>query len=591
MTTTELQKEGVTTFEQYPLHDWVLKAIKDLGYQHPTPIQEKTISLLLKKDTDIIALAQTGTGKTAAFGIPLLHKIDIDKKQPQALIIAPTRELSVQITQDIQNLSKYEPRISVVAVYGGANIENQIRSIKKGCQIIAATPGRLVDLIDRRAVDLSDIKILVLDEADEMLNMGFKYDIDYIIEQTFDNKQTWLFSATMPPGVARIAKQYMHDAVEISAGDKNAVAPNIEHIYYVINNNKHRYLALKRVIDYYPDIFGIVFCRTKSDTQKVADLLIKDGYSADALHGDLSQAQRDFVMKRFRNHQIQLLIATDVAARGIDIDNVTHVINYDLPDDLEVYTHRSGRTARAGKSGVSIAIVTPYETRKIKDLEKFTKAKFHRALIPTGIQVCQKQLLHLVNRIKNTQVDENAIQEFLPSIMESLSELSKEELIKKLVWEEFNRFYTYYQNAPDINNLKDLDVSSHHSANRFFINLGEMDGFNWRSLKDFISDETGIPTTAIKNTDVKKSFSFFEVSSNDVDKVMALNGKQFNNRTISIEKSARQKKEGERSSVSDFKSYRKDRYSENRYGGGYNNRYNENKDYKEKRKRIYRNND
>ncbi len=577
MHNTETPTQGTITFKNYPLSEWIQKAIDDLGYQTPTPIQQQTIPLLLEKNTDIIALAQTGTGKTAAFSIPMLHKIDTSKKHPQALIIAPTRELCVQIANDIKNLSKYKSEIQTVAVYGGANIETQINALRKGGQIIAATPGRLVDLIDRKAVDLSDIKILVLDEADEMLNMGFKDDIDYIIDQTFDNKQTWLFSATMPPEVSRIAKNYMHQPIEISVGNKNAAAPNIEHVYYIISSNKHRYLALKRIIDYYPDIFGIIFCRTKADTQKIADQLIKDGYSADALHGDLSQAQRDFVMKRFRNHQLQLLVATDVAARGIDIDNITHVINYDLPDDLEVYTHRSGRTARAGKSGISIAIVTPSESKKIKDLERFAKTKFHRALIPTGIQVCEKQLLHLVETIKNTTVDEQAIQNYLPAVFESLKDLSKEELIKKLVWEEFNRFYTYYQNAPDINNLKDVDVSSHRQTQRYFINLGEVDGFNWRSLKDFISDETGIPVTSIKNTDVKKTFSFFEISSTDADKLSSLAGKSFNNRTISIEKSNREK------NIS-----RKSDYSNDKFSNKKNEFYKHSGEERPKRKRIYK---
>ena len=581
MTTTH---EGTIPFSHYPLAEWIQQALHDLGYQSATPIQQQTIPLLLEKDTDIVALAQTGTGKTAAFAIPLLHKIDTDKKQPQVLIIAPTRELCVQIAKDIKNLSKYQPTISTVAVYGGANIDTPIKAIKKGCHIIAATPGRLVDLIDRNVVDLSEIKILILDEADEMLHMGFKDDIDYIIEQTFDNKQTWLFSATMPPEVTLIAKNYLHNPVEIILGNKNAAAVNIEHVYYVINSHKHRYLALKRMIDFYPDIFGIIFCRTKADTQKIADQLIKDGYNADTLHGDLSQAQRDFVMKRFRNHQLQLLVATDVAARGLDIDNITHVIHYDLPDDREVYTHRSGRTARAGRSGTSIVIVTSSEIRKIKDLEKFAKIKFHRALIPTGIQVCEKQLLHLVNRIKNIEVKEETIQEYLPAITETLNTLSKEELIKKLVWEEFNRFYTYYQNAPDINHMNDIDISSHRPSSRYFINLGELDGFNWRSLKDFIADETGILNTGIRNTDVKKSFSFFEITTDEADKLMILQGKIFNNRRICIEKSSPDKA---------FK-FHKDKTN------GYSSRKNytsapknsdnkwEQKEHPEKRRRIYR---
>ncbi len=561
-------------FKNYPLSDWILNGINDMGFETPTPIQQKTIPLLTQNNTDIIALAQTGTGKTAAFGIPLLQKIDLKSKNTQALIIVPTRELCLQITNDIKNLSKYQrDSINIVAVYGGTSIENQIKQIKQGAQIIVATAGRLVDLIDRKAVQLSSIKILVLDEADEMLNMGFKDDIDYILQYASSNKQIWLFSATMPDDVANVIKHYMKNPTEIKIGSTNAAASNIQHVYYIINQSKHRYLALKRIIDYSPDIFGIIFCRTKIDTQKIADQLIKDKYNADALHGDLSQAQRDFVMKRFRNRQLQLLVATDVAARGIDVEDITHIINYDLPDDIEVYTHRSGRTARAGKHGTSIAIATPSETRKIKDIEKFAKVKFHRLLIPTSIQVCEKQLLHLVNTIKNTSINEEAIKGYLPLIFDNLKELSKEELIKKLVWEEFNRFYTYYQNAPDINNMRDIDVSTHRQSYRLFINLGALDGFNWRSLKDYIAYETDISFNNIRNIDVKKSFSFFEIPTNELEKAMSLNGKQFNNRIISVEKSDNKNNKFNKKTSSTKETWK------NQQNGG-----------REKRKRIYKNN-
>ena len=379
------------TFQESGLNSDLIKAVTDLGFTSPTPIQEQTIALLATERTDLVALAQTGTGKTAAFGLPLLNQIDVADKNVQALILAPTRELCVQITNDIKNYSKYLKGFNVTAIYGGARIDGQIKEIRRGVQVIAATPGRLIDMIERGVIKLSTVQTVILDEADEMLNMGFKEDLDIILRETPASKNTWLFSATMPKEVERIARNYMSNPKELSTGKKNEGADNLEHIYYVVSP-RDRYLALKRVADFYPDIFGIVFCRTKAETQEVADLLIKDGYSADALHGDLSQSQRDFVMKRFRSKTLQMLVATDVAARGIDVNNVTHVINYNLPEDTENYTHRTGRTARAGKSGIAIAIITPKDTGKIKDIERIIKKKFTKSSVPNGLEVCEKQL-------------------------------------------------------------------------------------------------------------------------------------------------------------------------------------------------------
>lgn len=575
------------TFEELGLQDSLMKAINDLGYKNPTPIQEQTIPLLTEKTTDVVALAQTGTGKTAAFGFPILNKFNPKNTDTQALILAPTRELCIQITNDLKNFGKYINGLNIVAVYGGSSIENQIRDIKRGAQIIAATPGRLVDLIERKAVKLHTIDIVVLDEADEMLNMGFKEDLDLILEQTPPTKNTWLFSATMPREVERIAKNYMNDPVELSAGKRNEGATNITHLYYTVNQ-RDRYLALKRIADFYPEIFGMVFCRTKAETQQVADALIKDGYSADALHGDLSQSQRDFVMKRFRNRTLQMLVATDVAARGIDVDNITHVINYNLPEDVENYTHRSGRTARAGRSGISIVIVTPKEAGKIRDIEKILNKKFERASIPTGVEVCEKQLFHLVHQLHEVEVKDEEIEKYLPKVYEELKDLSKEELIKRFISEEFNRFYTYYQNAPDLNSSE--GGSSNNRTKRFFINMGMMDGFNRNSLKEFLADVVRIHPRMIFNIDVKSSFSFFETESKFVDTFMSLNksGIEFNNRAVSVEISERRYKEnsggdGERRSGGDRKFGGK-KYGDKKFGGDRGDRkYSDKKSYGDKK--------
>lgn len=537
------------TFQELGLNSDLLKAVTDLGFETPTPIQQQTIPLLSKQQTDLVALAQTGTGKTAAFGLPMLSTIDCNNKSVQALILAPTRELCVQITNDIKNYGKYLKGFGVTAIYGGARIDGQIKDIKRGVQVVAATPGRLIDMIERRAINLKTVKVVILDEADEMLNMGFKDDLDTILKETPEEKNTWLFSATMPKEVERIARTYMEKPIELTTGKKNEGADNLEHIYYVVSP-RDRYLALKRVADYYPDIFGIVFCRTKAETQEVADALIKDGYSADALHGDLSQSQRDFVMKRFRSKTLQMLVATDVAARGIDVNDVTHVINYNLPEDVENYTHRTGRTARAGKSGIAIAIITPKDSGKIKDIERIIKKKFEKKNVPNGLEVCEKQLFHLVHKLHNVEVKDEEIESFLPAIYEELKDLSKEELIKRVISEEFNRFHEYYDNAPDLNIVKgSVDGAFGNSrTTRFFVNMGMLDGFNIHSLKDFLSDAVKLHHRMVFNVDVKSSFSFFETESKLVDNFMALNSQdlEFNNRKISLEVSNRKMKEGGR---------------------------------------------
>ncbi len=512
----------------------LLKAVTEMGFESPTPIQEQTIAQLKDKSSDIVALAQTGTGKTAAFGLPLLSKLDLTSRFTQALILAPTRELCMQISKDLINYSKYMGGLKVTAVYGGAPIMTQIRDLKNGSQVVVATPGRLIDLIDRKAMDLSHVDVVVLDEADEMLNMGFKDDLDLILGNTPPTKNTWLFSATMPREVERIASKYMESPLEISVGKKNQGAENIQHIYYTVNQ-RDRYAALKRIADFYPDIFGIVFCRTKAETQEVADNLIKDGYNADAIHGDLSQAQRDLVMKRFRSRTLQMLVATDVAARGIDVNNVTHVINYNLPEEAENYTHRSGRTGRAGKSGIAIAIVTPREVNKIKDIERIMGNSFTKADVPDGVAVCEKQLFHLVTKLHEVEVKDDEIEKYLPNIYEELKDLTKEELIKRFISEEFNRFYNYYQNSQDLN--MGNDGGSNGKTTRFFVNMGVLDGFNKNSIKDFLVEISNIQARMIFNIDVKNSFSFFETENKFVDPLLALNkaGIEFNGRGISFE--------------------------------------------------------
>jgi ATP-dependent RNA helicase DeaD len=528
-------------FEQLGLSESLLKAILDLGFENPTEVQEKAIPLLLEKDTDMVALAQTGTGKTAAFGFPLIQKIDADNRNTQALILSPTRELCLQITNEIKNYSKYEKGINVVAVYGGASISEQARDIKRGAQIIVATPGRMQDMINRGLVNISQINYCILDEADEMLNMGFYEDIVNILSTSPDEKSTWLFSATMPQEVARIAKQFMSDPLEITVGAKNSGSATVSHEFYLVNA-RDRYEALKRLADANPDIFSVVFCRTKRDTQQVAERLIEDGYSAAALHGDLSQSQRDSVMKSFRGRQIQMLVATDVAARGIDVDNITHVVNYQLPDEIEIYNHRSGRTGRAGKLGTSIVIVTKSELRKISSIERTIKQKFEEKTLPSGIEICEIQLLHLANKIKDTEVD-HEIDNYLPAINNVLESLSKEELIKKMVSVEFNRFINYYKKTRDLNTQSAGDRSSDREprdnnggAIRYFVNIGSRDNFDWMSLKDYLKETLDLGRDDVFKVDVKEGFSFFNTDPEHTDKVMEiLNNLQLEGRRINVE--------------------------------------------------------
>ncbi|WP_333879026.1 DEAD/DEAH box helicase [Flavobacterium sp.] len=526
-------------FEQLGLNESLLLAIKDLGFENPSEVQEKAIPVLLEQNTDLVALAQTGTGKTAAFGFPLIQKIDAEDKSTQALILSPTRELCLQITNEIKQYSKYVKGLHTVAVYGGASITEQAREVKRGAQIIVATPGRMQDMINRGLVNIKNINFCILDEADEMLNMGFYEDIVSILSDTPDEKNTWLFSATMPAEVARIAKKFMHDPAEVTVGTKNSGSATVSHEFYVVNA-RDRYEALKRLADANPDIFSVVFCRTKRDTQAVAEKLIEDGYNAAALHGDLSQAQRDSVMKSFRGRQVQMLVATDVAARGIDVDNVTHVVNYQLPDEIETYNHRSGRTGRAGKLGTSIVIVTKSEIRKIHAIEKIIKQKFEEKTIPSGIEICEIQLLHLANKIKDTEVD-HEIDNYLPAINEVLDGLSKEELIKKMVSVEFNRFINYYKKKRDLSGEKSDRSSEPREIRagdpvRYFVNIGARDDFDWMQLKDFLKETLDLGRDDVFKVDVKEGFSFFNTDGEHTDKVMSiLNGYELNGRRINVE--------------------------------------------------------
>jgi ATP-dependent RNA helicase DeaD len=489
----------------------------------------------LESETDLVALAQTGTGKTAAFGFPLIQKIDSNSRTTQGLILSPTRELCLQITKEMQAYSKYERNINVVAIYGGASITDQARQIKKGAQIIVATPGRMKDMISRRLVDISKIDYCILDEADEMLNMGFMEDIKDILSGTPNDKSTWLFSATMPKEVSIIAKKFMHSPQEITVGAKNSGASTVQHEYYVVGG-RDRYPALKRLADTNPDIFSVIFCRTKRDTQKVAENLIEDGYNAGALHGDLSQNQRDLVMNSFRKRQIQMLVATDVAARGIDVDDITHVINYQLPDEIETYTHRSGRTGRAGKSGISMVIITRSEQRKIKAIENKINQKFIAKQIPSGMEICEIQLYHLANKIKDTKIN-NDVENYLPAINDVLQGIDREELIKKIVSVEFTRFSNYYNKTKDLNSSssgrdRDNDGDRDRSdgrrggetptsgAVRYFINVGEKDGYDWMTLKDFIRDTVGLGQEDVFKVDVKESFSFFNTESESTQQIL-----------------------------------------------------------------------
>ena len=554
-------------FEQLGLNAALLQAIGDMGFETPSEVQEKAIPVLLEQETDLVALAQTGTGKTAAFGFPLLQKIDVEDRSTQALILSPTRELCLQITNELKQYSKYIKGLHVVAVYGGASITEQAREVKRGAQVIVATPGRMQDMINRGFVNIKNIAYCILDEADEMLNMGFYDDICAILSDTPDDKSTWLFSATMPAEVARIAKKFMADPVEITVGAKNSGTATVSHEFYVVNA-RDRYEALKRLADANPDIFSVIFCRTKRDTQAVAEKLIEDGYNAAALHGDLSQAQRDSVMKSFRGRQIQMLVATDVAARGIDVDNVTHVINYQLPDEIETYNHRSGRTGRAGKLGTSIVIITKSEVRKIHTIEKIIKQKFEEKTIPSGIEICEIQLLHLANKIHDTEID-HEIDNYLPAIYQVFENLSKEDLIRKMVSVEFNRFLNYYKKKKDLSSERSSERSSGGSikagdAVRYFINIGTRDDFDWMKLKDFLREALDLGRDDVFKVDVKEGFSFFNTDGEHAERVMDIfSNFQLEGRKINVEIS-KNDNGGRKSGRGDFggKRERRDRFAD-----------------------------
>ena len=529
------------SFETLGLSGEIVEAVRKLGFETPTPVQLKAIPVLLQGDQDVVGLAQTGTGKTAAFGLPLIQLIDEKDTTTRALVLAPTRELCMQITSDFESFAKSVKRLNIVAVYGGASITDQIRKIKRGAQIIVATPGRLMDLLDRRVVNLSVIKYLVLDEADEMLNMGFKEDIDHILTHTSGEKNVWLFSATMPPDVRRIANTYMQHPVELTVGEKNQGNQNIEHQYMLVEE-RDRYLALKRIVDFNLEIFGLIFCRTKVDTQRIAEHLIKDGYNADSLHGDLTQQQRDRVMRNFKSKALQLLVATDVAARGIDVNNITHVIHMNMPDEIEFYTHRSGRTARAGKTGVSIALISKRELQKIRQIEKMIKSNFEKIPVPTGEEVCEKRVLNIVHRLREVHLAENEISHFLPAVYQELQDLSKEEIIKRFTALEFNHFLDYYRGAPDLNKTdKSERFEKSHTdqvvaGDRLFINLGKMDGLDSGKLLAMICDRCKISRDKIGRIDLKGAYSFFEVEKDFTSVVKDnIHGFEFKGRVVRIE--------------------------------------------------------
>jgi ATP-dependent RNA helicase DeaD len=577
------------TFHELGLQAEILSALDEIGFVNPTPIQEQAIPFLLESHDNLIARAQTGTGKTAAFGLPIIQKINTEQHQTQVLILSPTRELALQIANDLRTYAKYFAKLNIVTVYGGTSIDTQIRELSRGAQIVVGTPGRVLDLIKRRRLVIDQIRFLVLDEADEMLNMGFKDELDAILESTPADKQNLLFSATMPFEMEKIAKKYITNPHKITVDKENTGASTVNHNYYLVQA-RDRYKALKRVVDYFPNVYGIVFCRTRIETKEVADRLMQDGYNADALHGDLSQSQRDYVMARFRKNQIQLLIATDVAARGLDVDNLTHVINYDLPDDPEVYVHRSGRTGRAGKEGISVSILHLREKSKLRTIEKMVGKKFEKILVPSGTQICERQLFHLIDKMQNVDVDHDQIDQFIPAISEKLSHLSKEEIIKGFVSMEFNRFLDYYKNAEDINvsdkperqlersdrndrgdrrdrndrndrgdrrdrndrgdrrersdrgdrsdkgGERSSDRAPKGDFQRFFINIGTKDNANIGDILSLVSKSLRKREAKIGKIDILQSFSFFEVEKKYSDKIIdSFKEKEFNGRELLVQ--------------------------------------------------------
>jgi len=521
-------KKNEMSFDEMGLKQEILRAIDTLGFETPTPIQGKAIPEILNGHTDFIGLAQTGTGKTAAFGLPMIHLVDFNVPNLQGLILCPTRELCIQISDHLTQYARYFKKSAIAAVYGGASISDQIRQIRKGAQIVVATPGRLIDLMKRRVIRLAGIEYAILDEADEMLNMGFQEDIDEILRHTPANKRTWLFSATMPPAAERIAESYMDNPVEITIGSRNKNADNIAHTCYVVKE-KDRYQALKRIIDYAPDIFGLIFCRTRKETQTVAEKLRKEGYNAESLHGDLSQAQRTHIMQKFRNRSLQILVATDVAARGLDVDDITHVINYNLPDEPERYTHRSGRTARAGKSGHSAVLVNTREVRKIGLVERQAGIRFRFDKIPDGHAICEKQLYALVDKMVQVDVKQKEIEKYLPPVYDALSSLSKEELIQRFVSAEFNHFLDYYRNAEDINaqrkrKARSASVTSRpprKKRQRFVVSIGQQKKqLREGAIVRLVCDNAGISSDKLGSINLKKEFAFFEVEKSVAGKVL-----------------------------------------------------------------------
>ena len=528
------------TFEELGVNEPLRRAIEELGFENPMPVQEKVIPHLLNEEGDVVALAQTGTGKTAAFGLPVLQRIDTSRNVPQALILSPTRELCLQIASDLADFSKYIPDLKVLPVYGGSSIESQIRSLRQGVQIIVATPGRLIDLINRGVVKLDDVHTVILDEADEMLNMGFLESIDAILAHVPQERKMLMFSATMPPEIGKIAQKYMHDPQEFVIGTRNEGAANVRHIYYMVNA-RDKYLALKRIADNSPNIYAIVFCRTRRETQEVADNLIHDGYNADALHGDLSQQQRDIVMKKFRDRVISLLVATDVAARGLDVDDLTHVINYGLPEDTAVYTHRSGRTGRAGKSGISIAIIHSREKGRLRDIERIIGKKFERKEVPSPEHIIEKQLYNLADRIERVEVNETEIDKYIPGVLRKLSWLSTEDLVKRILSLEFNRLLNYYKDAPTIDYIdekpardkkekkekgprsdkeKDRRTAERGMA-RVYVNVGKSDGFYAGNLIDMLNKNIEGRRVDVGRIDLLPGYSLFDVKKSDAQRVVA----------------------------------------------------------------------
>ncbi|HUZ58070.1 MAG TPA: DEAD/DEAH box helicase [Hanamia sp.] len=539
-------------FEGLGLNELLVKAVTDLGFTSPTPIQAKAIPILLSGTTDFVGLAQTGTGKTAAYGLPLLQLINSEHKYPQALIVCPTRELCLQICNDIQEYKKYSKNISAEPVYGGASIVMQIRALKKGVHIVVATPGRLIDMIERKTIDLEKVKYVVLDEADEMLNMGFRDDIDFVLKNTVNRESTWLFSATMPSEVRAISKNFMHHPQEITVGKKNTANVNIDHQYFITPAHS-RFETLKRLVDFNPGMYGIIFTRTKIDAQNISEKLSKEGYNVESLHGDLTQQQRDRVMQRFRDKDLQILIATDVAARGIDVEGITHVINFELPDDMEVYTHRSGRTARAGKSGICISICHSRESFKIRQLEKMVNAQFHKLDIPSGKDVCRKQFFYFMDKLINTDISNGSYETYMPDLQHKFENISKEEVLKRVAALEFDHFLKYYENAEDLNVRHDSREKRNDNFNRrenyqrgerpnyqndggftkLFINLGTKDGFYKASFLQFILDESRLNKEALGRIDLREMNSWVEVDQSVAAKMIkSLDGRKHNGRLI-----------------------------------------------------------